>query len=88
MTKPAERLRKVLGPLCMFNGVTAVSDDTAALLDECERALAAYKAAWDSLFEQCLSNGMTNAWGVPVNLTLVNEAQRGEATLAKLRGEQ
>ena len=39
MDKPAERLQKVLGPFSMFNGVSAVSDDTRALLDECERAL-------------------------------------------------
>lgn len=85
MAKPADRLRERIGYDAQ---VERLLDSIPSLLDECEQSLAAYKAAWDSLFQQCLSNGMTNAWGVPVNLTLVNEAQRGEATLAKLRGEQ
>lgn len=53
-----------------------------AALAECERlrellreASSAMSAAHESLFDQCLSNGMTNAWGKPVDVSKINDLQ-------------
>lgn len=34
-----------------------------------------YGEAWDDLFSQCCSNPVSDAWGNPVNFTLVNKAR-------------
>jgi hypothetical protein len=47
--------------------VTAQSDDLLA-------ALKLYEQAFDRMFAQCCSNGMKDAWGKPVDCTLLNHA--------------
>jgi hypothetical protein len=42
--------------------------------DELLAALKLYEQAFDGMFAQCCSNGMTDAWGRPVDCTLLNEA--------------
>lgn len=37
-------------------------------------ALKLYEKAFEEMFSQCLSNGIRDAWGNPVNCTLLNEA--------------
>lgn len=38
-------------------------------------AIEAMNKAHESMFDQCLSNGITNAWGQPVNVTEINNLQ-------------
>lgn len=42
--------------------------------DEMLEALKLYEKAFDALFTQCLSNGIKDAWGKPINCSLLNEA--------------
>lgn len=42
--------------------------------DELLAALKLYEQAFDAMFAQCCSNGIKDAWGKPVDCTLLNEA--------------
>ena len=55
-----------------------------AAAPDMHKALEAYGRAFDELFSNCLSNGLFNAWGGPVNCTALNVAkQLGDAAIAK-----
>lgn len=84
MGKPADRLRKVLGPFSMFNGVTAVSDDTCALLDEAERVLGEFDLLED--LSEPIKPGEPSTYDDPTAINAVRASMH--ALLAKLRGEQ
>ena len=49
----------------------AIQERDAALA-----ALRLYEAAHESLFTQCCSNPVTNAWGKEVNMAALNEAHQ------------
>lgn len=64
------------------NEFDKIERERNAALAECERlrdmlreASVAMGEAHDSLFMQCFSNGITNAWGKPVNVSKINDLQ-------------
>jgi hypothetical protein len=42
--------------------------------EQLEAAATKAKAAFDAMFQHCLSNGVFNAWGKPMNCMAINEA--------------
>lgn len=60
------------------------------LLAALNGALEKMKAAHESMFEQCLSNPVSNAWGKEINLSAINELQlaasRIDSAIAKTKG--
>lgn len=55
--------------------------------DQLLAALEKYEAAFNSLFVQCCSNPIRNAWGEEVNLSLLNEAHHAAGTaIAAVKG--
>lgn len=65
-----------------------VAEPDAELVELLRMASVAMVSAHESLFKQCLSNGITNAWGNPVNVSKINDlpdaAKRIDAKLASL----
>jgi len=58
-----------------FNDMLSQSfQDVVAQHDELLAALQQYEAAFDSLFSQCCSNPVKNAWGKQVDMTQLNMA--------------
>lgn len=53
-----------------------MNDDLVNLLIKAlEDSSKAMDEAHESLFTQCMSNPVKNAWGVPVDMTKINELQ-------------
>lgn len=53
----------------------ALEAERERLRDMLREASVAMGEAHDSLFVQCFSNGITNAWGKPVNVSKINDLQ-------------
>jgi hypothetical protein len=66
---------------------TSPAKPDAELVELLKDAAVAMSAAHESLFDQCLSNGIKNAWGKPVDVSKVNDlqlfAKRIDAKLAE-----
>jgi hypothetical protein len=73
----------------VFPLYTSPAKPDAELVGLLRDAAVAMSAAHESLFDQCLSNGIKNAWGKPVDVSKVNALQifanRIDAKLAELQ---
>ncbi|MDX7711808.1 MULTISPECIES: hypothetical protein [Aeromonas] len=58
-----------------------------AILELADQLARKVAAARDSMFSQCCSNPIYNAWGGKVDMTLFNEASELAYELLKMRGQ-
>lgn len=59
-------------------------DAAPDLLEACKK----WQSVFDELFGHCLSNGVFNAWGQPLDCTKMNEAsEASNAAIAKAEGK-
>lgn len=69
---------------------TLISAKNAIIMDVLDECIKAMEAAHESMFTQCLSNPVYNAWGKQVNLTeqnnMIQVAMNAKAILTSHRG--